>query len=38
MGMGAETGLFDLSLEQPEEKMAKNSNPKIHLPIRIKGE
>jgi len=38
MGMGAETGLFDFSLEQPEEKIPKNNNPKTPPPIRIKGE
>jgi hypothetical protein len=38
MGMGGETGLFDFSFEQPEKKIAKNSNPKIPPPIRIKGE
>jgi len=32
MGMGGETGLFDFSFEQPEEKIAKNSNPKIPPP------
>jgi hypothetical protein len=36
MGMGAETGFFDFSLEQPEEKMAKNSDPRIPTRIRTK--
>jgi hypothetical protein len=28
-GIGAETGFFDFSSEQPEENIAKSSNPKI---------
>jgi hypothetical protein len=28
-GIGAETGFFEFSLEQPEEKKAKSRNPKI---------
>jgi hypothetical protein len=28
-GIGAETGLFDFSSEQPEESKVKSSNPKI---------
>jgi hypothetical protein len=30
-GMEAETGFFDFSLEQAEEKSVKNSNPKIPM-------
>jgi hypothetical protein len=30
-GIGGETGFFDFSLEQAEEKKVKNSNPKIPM-------
>jgi hypothetical protein len=30
-GIGADTGFFDFSLEQAEEKNAKNSNPEIPM-------